>query len=149
MSLLGDLEKNFELIDPYKLLENGWEWDNYGKSLRIWIYSTISAGWPGHMSFEPYRNNIPTVLVAILTDINYTHESVFRTVMSDDPYYAPPKPKWRLEWIDAINDWKINIWEEPVLTEMIELNIMLEKIVATVKDNWKVPDRYFNVKLLR
>ena len=149
MSLLAPIEKNFELINPYELLENGWEWDEDGKSLRIWIYSTVLAGWPGHASFAPYRNNMPAVVTAILTDINCTQESVFRTVMSGDPYYAPPKPKWRLDLIDAINGWRINIWEEPVLTEMIELNLELKKIVAAVKDKWNVPERYINNKLLR
>ena len=149
MSLLDPIENNFELINPYELLENGWEWD-YGKSLRIWIYSTVMAGWPGHASFEPYRNNIPTVMVAILTDLNCTHEHVLRTVTSDNPiYYAPPKPKWRLDLIDAINDYRINTREEIFLTEMIELHLKLDEIVTVVKDEWKVPERYINNKLLR
>lgn len=148
-SLLAPIEKNFELINPYELLENGWEWDYYGKSLRIWIYSTVAVGWPGYASFAPYRDNIPTVVVAILTDVNYTHESVFRTVMSGDPYYAPPKPKWRLELIDAIHDYRINTREDTVLTEMIELRLKLNEIVNVVKDEWKVPERYINNKLLR
>lgn len=132
MSLLAPIEKNFELINPNELLENGWEWDNYGNSLRIWIYSTVLAGWPGHASFAPYRNNIPTVMMAILTDINHTQE-----------------PKWRLELIDAIHDYRINTREDTILTEMIELRIKLNEIVNVVKDEWKVPERYINNKLFR
>ena len=149
MSLLDPIEKNFELINPYELLENGWEWDDYGKSLRIWIYSTILSGWPGHTSFAPYRNNIPDVVMVILTEINCTQESVLRTVTSDNPvYYAPPKPKWRLDLIDAVQGYRINIQEDTVLTEMIELHLKLNEIVTVVKDEWNVPKQYINNKLL-
>lgn len=149
MSLLGNIEKNFELINPYELLENGWEWDDSGKSLRIWIYSTLLSGWPGHASFAPYGNNMPAVVMAILTDINCTQENVLRTVTSDNPvYYAPPKPKWRLELIDAIEGYRINTREDAVLTEMIELRLKIDEIVTVVKDEWKVPERYINNKLL-
>jgi hypothetical protein len=150
MSLLDPIEKNFELINPYELLENGWEWDDYGKSLRIWIYSTMLSGWPGPASFAPYRNSMPAVMMVILTDINCTHEHVLRTVTSDNPvYYTPPKPKWRLELIDAVQGYRINTQEDTVLTEMIELRLKLNEIVTVIKDEWNIPEQYINNKLLR
>ena len=137
-SILDNIESHFEPVWSEAIHKAGWEWDSVNNWWDLPIYCT---DWLESMTYVSLRStvHVPKVLFARLRNVPYypnPNDKQYNEPVLD--FIIPTYPYQAILYSSGIN----KLYETHV-TDMSDLTAKLVHVVKLIKEEWKVPERYF------